>query len=48
MFHEALSRDVNSTEADIMAIVQKLINQSILAENSGLAWKQLPNMVSGF
>jgi hypothetical protein len=33
MFPGAFARDVNPTEADIMAIVQKPINQSILAEN---------------
>jgi pimeloyl-ACP methyl ester carboxylesterase len=43
MFPGAFAQDVNPTEADIMAIVQKPINQSILAEKSGpAAWKQLP------
>jgi pimeloyl-ACP methyl ester carboxylesterase len=43
MFPGAFAQDVNSTEADIMAIVQKPINQATLAEKSGPpAWKQLP------
>jgi pimeloyl-ACP methyl ester carboxylesterase len=43
MFHEAFVQDVNTTEADIMATVQKPAHQSILAEPSGPpAWKQLP------
>jgi pimeloyl-ACP methyl ester carboxylesterase len=43
MFHDGFAQDVNLTEADIMATVQKPINQSILAEKSGPpAWKQLP------
>ena len=43
MFHEAFVQDVNTTEADIMAIVQKPAHQSILAEPSGPpAWRQLP------
>ena len=43
MFRGAFAQDVNLTEADIMAVVQKPINQSILGEKSGLpAWKQLP------
>lgn len=38
-----VAQDVNSTEADIMAVVQKPINISNLAEKSGPpAWKQLP------
>jgi pimeloyl-ACP methyl ester carboxylesterase len=35
MFHEAFVQDVNTTEADIMATVQKPAHQSILAEPSG-------------
>jgi hypothetical protein len=36
-------QDVNQTEAGVMAVVQKPINQSILGEKSGPpAWKQLP------
>jgi hypothetical protein len=31
-----LAQDVNSTKADIMAVVQKPINTSILAENLAL------------
>jgi pimeloyl-ACP methyl ester carboxylesterase len=42
-FRESFAQDVDGTEADIMAVVQKLPNQSIFAEKSGLpAWKQLP------
>jgi pimeloyl-ACP methyl ester carboxylesterase len=40
---DGFAQDVDPTEADIMAVVQKPINQSILAEKSGPpAWKQLP------
>jgi pimeloyl-ACP methyl ester carboxylesterase len=43
MFLQAFAQDVNTIEAEIMAIVQRPINQSILAEASGPpAWKQLP------
>ena len=43
LFHDSFAQDVNTTEADIMAIVQKPINQSMLGEKSGPpAWKQLP------
>jgi pimeloyl-ACP methyl ester carboxylesterase len=43
MFHEAFVQDVNTTEAEIMAIAQKPAHQSLLAEPSGPpAWKQLP------
>jgi pimeloyl-ACP methyl ester carboxylesterase len=43
MFPQAFAQDVNSTEAKIMATVQKPINQSILGEKSGPpAWRQLP------
>jgi pimeloyl-ACP methyl ester carboxylesterase len=42
-FHESFAQDVDRTEADIMAIVQKPPNQSMLIEKSGPpAWKQLP------
>jgi pimeloyl-ACP methyl ester carboxylesterase len=42
-FHESFAQDIDSAEADILAIVQKPFNQSIIAEASGLpAWKQLP------
>ena len=42
-FRDGFAQDVDPTEADIMAVVQKPINQSILAEKSGPpAWKQLP------
>ena len=42
MFHDAFAQDVNTTEADIMAIAQKPFNQSIFSEQSGPpAWKQL-------
>ena len=43
MFPGAFAHDVDPTEAYIMAIVQKPINQSITAEKSGPpAWKQIP------
>jgi pimeloyl-ACP methyl ester carboxylesterase len=44
LFHDSFAHDVNSTEADIMAIVQKPPNFSpMLEEKSGPpAWKQLP------
>jgi pimeloyl-ACP methyl ester carboxylesterase len=43
LFPQVFAQDVNTTEAEIMAIVQKPINQSIFAEPSGPpAWKQLP------
>ena len=42
-FRETFAQDVDPAEADIMAVVQKSINQSINAEKSGpSAWKQLP------
>ena len=42
-FHESFAQDVDPTEADIMAIVQKPVNQSIFGEKSGPpARKQLP------
>ena len=42
MFQDAFAQDVNTTEADIMAIAQKPFNQSIFGEPSGPpAWKQL-------
>jgi pimeloyl-ACP methyl ester carboxylesterase len=42
MFHDAFAQDVNTTEADVMAIAQKPFNQSIFGEPSGPpAWKQL-------
>jgi pimeloyl-ACP methyl ester carboxylesterase len=43
MFAGVFAQEVNSTEADIMAIVQKPFSTSIFAEKSGPpAWKQLP------
>ena len=43
MFPGAFAQDVNSTEADIMAVVQKPFSTSIFSEMSGPpAWKQLP------
>ena len=43
MFHQAFVQDANATEAEILAVVQKPGNQSILTEPSGPpAWKQLP------
>ena len=42
-FHESFAQDIDSAEADIMAIVQKPFNQSIIAEASGPpTWKHLP------
>ena len=42
-FRESFAQDVNPTEADIMAVVQKAPHQSIFAEKSGPpAWRQLP------
>ena len=43
LFRESFAHDVDPTEADVMAIVQKPFNQSIFAEKSGPpAWKELP------
>ena len=43
MFPQAFAQDVNKTEAEIMAVVQKPAHQSLLADPSGPpAWKQLP------
>jgi len=43
-FHESFAQDVDGTEANIMAAVQKPPNQSIFDEKSGPpAWKQLPS-----
>ena len=43
IFRENFAQDVNSSEADIMAIVQKPFNQSLFIEKSGPpAWKHLP------
>jgi pimeloyl-ACP methyl ester carboxylesterase len=43
MFRGAFAQDVDPAEADIMAVAQKPINQSIFVEKSGPpAWKQLP------
>ena len=40
------AQDVNSTEAAIMAVMQKPLNTSIFAEKSvPPAWKQLPELV---
>src|SRR5919108_458350 len=42
MFRAAFAQDVNTAEADILAIAQKPFNQSIFTEPSGPpAWKQL-------
>ncbi|MCI0562810.1 MAG: alpha/beta hydrolase [Nitrososphaera sp.] len=42
-FHEAFAQDVQEEEADVMSVVQKPINQSILAEKSGVpGWKEIP------
>ena len=43
MFHDLFAADVDPTQANIMAAVNKPINSSIFAEKSGPpAWKQLP------
>ena len=43
-FHDTFAQDVNISQANIMAAVQKPINQSILVEKSGPpAWKQIPS-----
>ena len=43
IFRDNFAQDVNYSEADIMAIVQKPFNQSLFVEKSGPpAWKQLP------
>jgi pimeloyl-ACP methyl ester carboxylesterase len=43
MFPQAFAQDVNTTEAEIMAAVQKPAHQSLFTEKSGPpAWKQLP------
>lgn len=43
MFHEVFVQDVNATEAETLAVVQKPANQSLFTEKSGPpAWKQLP------
>jgi pimeloyl-ACP methyl ester carboxylesterase len=42
-FHESFAQDASPADANILAIVQKPFNQSIIAEASGPpAWKQLP------
>jgi hypothetical protein len=40
-FHDGFAQDVDPTEADIMAVVQKPINQSILADTKRLFAKQM-------
>ena len=43
LFKAFFAQDVNSSEADVMAIAQKPFNQSNVVEKSGPpAWKQLP------
>jgi pimeloyl-ACP methyl ester carboxylesterase len=43
MFPQAFAQDVNTTEAEILAAVQKPAHQSLFTEKSGPpAWKQLP------
>jgi pimeloyl-ACP methyl ester carboxylesterase len=43
LFPQSFAQDVNPAQAEIMAVAQKPINTSILAEKSGPpAWKQLP------
>src|ERR671916_3326411 len=42
-FHQAFAQDVNATEAETLAAVQKPAHQSLFTEPSGPpAWKQLP------
>jgi pimeloyl-ACP methyl ester carboxylesterase len=42
-FHQAFAQDVNATEAETLAVVQKPAHQSLFTEPSGPpAWKQLP------
>jgi pimeloyl-ACP methyl ester carboxylesterase len=43
MFPQAFAQDVNATEAETLAVVQKPAHQSLFTEPSGPpAWKQLP------
>jgi pimeloyl-ACP methyl ester carboxylesterase len=43
MFHDWFAKDVNTTEADIMAVAQKPFSAASFGEKSGPpAWKQLP------
>jgi pimeloyl-ACP methyl ester carboxylesterase len=43
MFPQAFAQDVNTTEAETLAVVQKPAHQSLFTEKSGPpAWKQLP------
>lgn len=43
MFREFMAQDIDPSEADIWAVVQKPMRQSIFTEKSGPpAWKQLP------
>lgn len=43
MFHDRFAKDVNTTEADIMAVAQKPFSAASFGEKSGSpAWKQLP------
>jgi pimeloyl-ACP methyl ester carboxylesterase len=43
MFPQAFAQDLNTTEAEILAAVQKPAHQSLFTEKSGPpAWKQLP------
>jgi pimeloyl-ACP methyl ester carboxylesterase len=43
MFPQAFAQDVNRTEAETLAVVQKPAHQSLFTEKSGPpAWKQLP------
>ena len=43
IFRENFAQDVDASEANVMAVVQKPFNQSIFVEKSGPpAWKQLP------
>jgi pimeloyl-ACP methyl ester carboxylesterase len=43
MFHDRFAKDVNTTEAEIMAVAQKPFSAASFGEKSGPpAWKQLP------
>ncbi|WP_148701187.1 alpha/beta fold hydrolase [Candidatus Nitrososphaera evergladensis] len=42
-FHDTFAQDLDKAQTDVMAVVQKPVNQSIFGEKSGPpAWKQLP------
>ncbi|HET7391622.1 MAG TPA: hypothetical protein VFJ51_12420, partial [Nitrososphaeraceae archaeon] len=47
-FRENFAQDVNSSEADIMAIVQKPFNQSLCREIWPSSMEAITNMISNF